>query len=134
MKIIHIIAKVVLSLIFIMPIFGLLGLFPAPTRDLYNTDSAFAFIQFMTESAVYINYMMVGVFIVSLVALWTKREALAALLVSPITANIVGFHMFLDGGLFKSGAILALVLLVINIYLLYVNRDVLQILLNKKSI
>ena len=123
MKIIHIIAKVLLSLICILPVTGLLGIFPEPTRDLYHTDAAFAFIQLMMQSAQYIDYMMVGVLLGACVALWTKREALGALLITPITANVVGFHLFLDGGLLNPGSIPALVMLVTNGYLLYANRE-----------
>ena len=129
MKIIHISAKVLMSLIFILPIFGLLGVFPPPTRDLYNTDEAFAFIQMMMNGAQYIDYMMVSVLALAFVALWTKREALAALLTAPITANVVGFHLFLDGGLFTAGSIPALVMLALNVYLLYRNRTILLSLL-----
>ncbi len=134
MKIIHIVAKVLLSLIFVLPAFGLLGIFPPPTRDLYQTDEAFAFIQMMMESAMYIDFMMVGVLLLAFVALWTKREALGALLALPITANVIGFHMFLDGGLLNGGSVPGLLMLVINVYLIYKNRDVLQVLLKRHSV
>jgi hypothetical protein len=42
-KILHIIAKVVLSLILILPVAGATGMLGEATRDLYNTDLAFAF-------------------------------------------------------------------------------------------
>lgn len=122
MKIIHIIAKVVLSMCMLLPSLGLFRIFPAPTRDLYNSDAAFAFIQMIMNAALYIDVMMVGVLLVSVILLWTKREAPAALLITPITANVVGFHLFLDGGLINAGAIPALVMLVLNGYFLYKNR------------
>jgi hypothetical protein len=122
-KAVYIISKVILSLMLASSLLGLLGVFPAPTRDLYNTDEAFQFIDMLMKNAVYINVMMTIVNITAVVAMWTKRDALAALLITPITANIVGFHMFLDGGLFTAGAIMANVLLVINVYLLWVNRE-----------
>jgi len=131
MKLIHNSAKVLLTVIFVLPVLGLLGIFPAPTRDLYNTDAAFAFIQLIMSSAIYIDYMMVAVFAVSAFFLWTKREALAALLIAPITLNIIGFHLFLDGGLLNGGAVPSLVMLAINVYLLYVNRGVISVLLKK---
>ncbi len=122
-KAVYIISKVILSLMLASSLLGLLGVFPAPTRDLYNTDEAFQFINMLMNNAVYINVMMTIVNIAAVIALWTKRDALGALLITPITANIVGFHMFLDGGLFTAGAIMANVLLIINIYLLWVNRE-----------
>ena len=126
-KIIDLVLKIVLSLILLMPVLGMLGIFPAPTRDLYNTDIAFAFIQILMDIA-YINYIMAIVNTLALIALWTKNETVAALLITPITINIVGFHLFLDGGLFTSGAMLANLLLLLNIYFLWKNRSTLKLL------
>ncbi len=120
-KYLHIIAKVLFSLILLMPVLGATGMLGEATRDLYNTDEAYAFIQTLV-SVMYINYMMSVVHILALVALWTKREALAALLVLPITLNVVGFHLVLDGGLFTAGALLGNIMLVLNLYLLWKNR------------
>lgn len=121
MKILNTLLKVLLSLILIMPIFGVIGVFPPPTADMYNTPEAFSFIQILMDSG-YINYIMVIVFIVSLFCLWAKRVALASLIILPITINIVGFHAFLDGGLFKAGASMALVFFALNIYFLWQSR------------
>jgi hypothetical protein len=120
-KWIDIVLKVVLSLILITPILGLTGLFPAPTRDLYNTDEAYAFIQMMTEGR-YISVIMAVVHIAALFCLWTRRTGLAALLVLPITLNVVAFHAVLDGGLLTPGAVLADIMLLINAYFLWEHR------------
>jgi hypothetical protein len=120
-KILHIIAKVVLSLILILPVAGATGMLGEATRDLYNTDLAFAFIEMLT-TIMYISYIMAAVHIVALIALWTKREALAALLIAPITVNVVAFHAFIDGGLLTGGAVLANLMLLLNTYLLWKNR------------
>jgi len=130
-QIIHIVLKIVLSLFLLLPILGSLGVFPPPTRDLYNTDIAFAFIDILTQSG-YINYIMTAVNIVALVALWTRREALGALLIAPITVNIVGFHIFLDGGLFAAGTVMGNVLLLLNVYFLWKSRERYKSLLVKK--
>lgn len=122
MRILNNILKVLLALILVSPILGALGVFPAPTRDLYHTDQAFEFIQFLMGNANYINYIMSVVFAVSIVLLFTKREALAAILILPIVVNIVAFHMFLDGGLFTAGAIMAIVIALLDIYFLWQNR------------
>ena len=113
--------KTVFSLILLLPVIGTLGLFPPPTQDLYNTPQAFAFIEMLTQ-VMYINYIMSLVHVVALVCLWTKREALAALLILPITVNVVGFHTFIDGGLLTGGAVLGNIMLLINLYLLWENR------------
>ncbi len=121
-KILHIIAKVLLSLIILLPIVGTTGLLGEATRDLYNTDIAFSFIELLTQ-VMYINYIMAAVLVVALIALWTKREALAALLIAPITVNVVAFHLFLDGGLLTGGALLGNIMLLLNAYLLWKNRE-----------
>jgi hypothetical protein len=122
-KVIDIVFKVMLSLLMVTPILGALGVFPAPTADMYTSAKSFAFIQAMM-SAGYITMTMAVVFALSLVCLWTKRVALAAILILPLTVNIVGFHLFLDGGLFVPGAIMADLLLVLNVYFLYQQRSV----------
>ncbi len=124
-KTLHIVAKVILSLILLLPVLGLTGMLGEPTRELYNTDKAFAFIQMLTE-VMFINYIMAVVHIIALIALWTKRELLAALLVLPITVNVVAFHLFLDGGLLTGGAVLGNIMFLINVYLLWIHRSRLQ--------
>lgn len=131
MKIINIVLKVVFSLILLLPVGGLIGIFPEPTADLYNTTQAFDFIM-MLNIAIYINYTMVVVNVIALYSLWTHREALAAILVLPITVNVVGFHAFLDGGLLTGGAILGNVMLLINLYLIWKSREKYQLLLKSK--
>ncbi len=121
-KISHIVAKVVFSLILLMPVLGVTGIFPPATRDLYNSDEAFAFIEALTAAS-YILYMMAVVHILAIIALWTRREVAGALLALPITLNVVGFHLMLDGGLFTAGALMGNVMLLINLYLLYIHRS-----------
>ncbi len=118
----HIFAKLVFSFILLMPILGVTGIFPPATRDLYNSDEAFAFIEALTAAA-YIMYMMAVVHIIAIVALWTRREVVGALLAIPITLNVVGFHLVLDGGLFTAGALMGNVMLLINLYLLWLHRQ-----------
>lgn len=121
-KILHIVAKVLLSVILLMPVVGTFGFLGEPTRDLYQTDQAFAFIQMLTQ-VMYINYLMVVVNTLAVIALWARREALGALLAAPITTNVVAFHFFIDGGLLTAGAVLANIMLLLNLYLLWKNRD-----------
>jgi putative oxidoreductase len=120
-KAIDIVLKVVLSLILLLPVLGWLGVGPPATPDLYNTPEAFAFIETITQGR-YITVIMVVVHVVALVFLWTRRTALAALLILPITVNVVAFHAFLDGGLLTAGAILGNIMLLINAYFLWQHR------------
>ncbi len=122
MKKIHIALKVLFSLLLIMPVFGILGIFPEPTADMYTNSQAFAFIQILMASK-YIMVMEGLTFVAALIFLWTRREFVAALLLLPFTFNIVGFHAFLDGGLFTGGAIMGNVFLLLNAYFLWKNRD-----------
>lgn len=121
MKIFTIVCKVLLSLILLMPILGALGVFPPPTPDLYETPEAFAFIQMLMEGK-YITYINAFVFALALVLMWTKRTALAMLLILPITVNVVAFHAFLDGGLLTPGASLGNLMLVLNLYFMWRER------------
>ncbi len=121
MKIINTILKVILSLMLIMPIFGALGIFPEPTADMYTNATGYEFIKILMDSQ-YVMIMMSVVFFISLICLWTKRVALASLLILPITLNIVGFHAFLDGGLLTSGAVMGNVLLLLNLYFVWISR------------
>jgi hypothetical protein len=113
--------KIVMSLILLLPILGLTGLFPPPTEDLYNTPEAFAFIETLNEIR-YISIVMAVVHVIALVCLWTGRTALAALLILPITVNVVGFHLVLDGGLLTGGAVLGNIMLLINVYFLWTRQ------------
>lgn len=130
-KTLHIFAKVIFSLILVMPILGVLDIFPPATRDLYNSDEAFAFIEALTAAS-YILYLLAVVHVLAIIALWTKREVVGALLVLPITFNVVGFHLVLDGGLFTAGAMMGNVMLALNLYLLYRHRDKLVALASQK--
>jgi hypothetical protein len=121
MKTLHIIFKVVLSLILIMPVFGALGFFPAPTAEMYTNADAFTFINILMTTK-YIMIINSIVFVLSLFCLWTKRETLAGLLILPITVNIIGFHAFLDGGLLTAGAMMGNVMALLNLYFLWKNR------------
>ena len=132
MKWVDIVLKVVLSLILALPILGTIGVGPPPTRDLYNTDEAFQFIETLQDVR-YINIIMSVVHVLALVCLWTRRTALAALLILPITVNVIGFHLVLDGGLLTPGAILGNVMLLINVYFLWTRRRVFAPLLAPSS-
>jgi hypothetical protein len=127
----HIVLKVLLTLLLLMPILGTFGVLPPPTRDLYNSDIAFRFIDILMQTG-YINYIMAAVNFVAVIALWTRREALTALLIAPITVNIIGFHLFLDGGLFTPGAIMGNVLFLLNAYFLWKNWEQYQNLFRKR--
>lgn len=120
-KFIDTVFRVLLTLLLVMPIFGLLGVFPEPTRDMYTTDQAFSFIQLLMAGK-YVLPIEGIVFAIAVGCLWTKRIALAALLILPFTVNIIGFHWFLDGGPFTAGAIMGNVLMVLNLYFLWQNR------------
>ncbi len=132
MKIFNIILKVLLCLLMVSPILGALGIFPAPTADLYRTDEAFAFIDMLFRTH-YIVYIQALVFAASIVLIIMKRTAIAALLITPITVCIIGFHIVLDGGLFVPDAIMADILLALNIYFLWQNRAHYKTLWDKSS-
>lgn len=104
-----------------MPILGTLGIFPPATPDLYNNSEAYNFIVILTNTG-YIMWIMTVVYIICLGLIIKNKMALVALLLFPITLNIIGFHAFLDGGLLTSGAIMGNVFFFINLYFLWQNR------------
>jgi hypothetical protein len=126
---VHIVLKVIFSLLIITPILGVTGLFPAPTADMYTNPAAFSFIQAMMGS--YVVYGIALSCLLSAVLLWSDRTLAAMLIILPITANIIGFHATLDGGLLTGGAIMGNILLILNVYFLYTERRKLQTLFEK---
>lgn len=132
MKKVDLILRVLLVLLCVSPVLGTLGIFPAPTRDMYNTDGAFAFITMMMTTG-YLIWAIAGTFAIVLVLTIMNRMALAALLLLPLVVNIIGFHAFLDGGLFTAGSSMALVLAGITVYFLYRNRSRYEALLAKSN-
>lgn len=133
-KYIYVVLKVVFSLIILLPVVSLIGLmFGAdiePKPEYYNNAEAYNFIKVLMDS-MYITVINAIVFVVGLVLMWTKRTALAAVLIFPITINVVAFHAFLDGGLFTGGALLGNIMLLINLYLFWYHREQYQHLLAK---
>ena len=95
--------------------------YAAADARLYNTPEAFQFIVTLNEIR-YISIIMAVVHVLALMCLWTRRTALAALLILPITVNVVAFHLVLDGGLLTAGAVLGNVMLLINAYFLWQHR------------
>jgi hypothetical protein len=136
MKYLNVFFKVIFSLIILIPIVSLIGiLFGAdiePKQEYYSTPEAFAFIQILMDS-MYITVINSVIFAGGLVLMWTKRMALAMALILPISVNIVGFHAFLDGGLFTSGALLGNIMLALNLYFIWQERDKFTSLLNKSD-
>lgn len=132
MKIFNTICKVVFGLILLMPVLGSLGVFPPPTPDLYNTTQAYDFIHMLMQVG-YINAIMAVVCVLCIGLMITHRMALMALLILPITVNVVAFHAWIDGGLLTGGASLGNLMLVLNGYFLWQNRARYTSLLEKVS-
>ncbi len=130
MKIFNTICKVVFGLILAMPVLGTLGVFPPPTPDLYNTTQAYDFINTLMEVK-YINVIMAVVCVISIGLMVTRRMALMALLILPITVNVVAFHTVIGGGPFPGGALLGNIMLALNLYFLWQNRSEYRALLEK---
>lgn len=130
MKKFNIMCRVFLGLICAMPVAGALGIFPAPTPDLYNTTQAYDFIVTLMQVK-YITNIMAVVFTLAIGLIIANRMAFAALLILPITVNVVGFHLFLDSGLFTAGSIPADIMLVLNLYFLWLHRKQYATLLKK---
>jgi hypothetical protein len=121
MKIVNIVVRIVLGLLFISPILGAIGVFPPPTADMYNTAQAFSFISALF-AVKYVIYIMAVVFFIAFVLTVMNKMAIVALLILPIVVNIISFHLFLDAGIFTAGAVMADVLVLLNLFLLWQHR------------
>ena len=120
MKILNIILRILLSLILLLPILGTIGVFPSPTAGMY-TPEGWAFIQALMNT----GYMMPLIAIlcaVCLVLVIMNRTAHAAALLAPFSLNVILFHVFLGGGVFRPDAILADALFLLNAYFLWEGR------------
>ncbi len=111
-----------------MPVLGTLGIFPEPTPEMYQTKEAYEFIITLMNTG-YTMWLMTIVFAICFVLTIKNKMALVAILLLPITINIIGFHMFLDGGSFTAGAIMGNVFFLINIYFLWQNRNQYKVLI-----
>ncbi len=119
MKILSTVLRVLLMLLLLMPIAGILGFFPPPTAEMY-TPQGWAFISALMNT----GYMMplLGImFAVVVVLLVMNKTALAALLLAPITVNIMCFHWFLDAAPVSASSSLAYLLLILNAFFLWQN-------------
>lgn len=114
-----------------MPVLGVLGVFPEPTADMYGSIQAYTFIMALYDTG-YIMYTMAAVFFITAILLFVNRTAIAALLLLPITVNIVGFHAFVDTGLLSGGAMMGNILLLLNVYFLWKNKTVYRLLLARQ--
>lgn len=114
-----------------MPTLGGFKLLPGPQPEYYHTREAYDFVMLGIDAN--IPFVISLVFIAAIVLIVTNRTAAAALLIAPVTVNVVCFHSFLDGGLFTAGASMALVLLVLNLYFLWQHRKCYRQLLQKDN-
>lgn len=121
MKIFALVLRILLGLFLLMPVVGALGVLPEPTADMYS-PAGWAFMSALMET----GYMMPLVTITSLICailfFWGK-EALAAVLLAPFTVNVIAFHLFLDPNPFAATTIPAWILLLLNLFFLWRNRE-----------
>ena len=120
MKMLSIAMRVLFGLVLTLPILGAL-VFPPPTADMYS-PAGWAFIQAMTNTG-YLPWLVTITAAAGLLLLLIGRTALAAVVVAPLTVNIVAFHLLLDNSMFIPSAIPAWVILITNAYALWENRE-----------
>jgi hypothetical protein len=120
MKIVRIVLRVLLCLLLVTPILGATGVFPAPTADLY-TPNGWAFMSALMASG-YIMPLLAALCAVTIVLTIMNKMALAAILIAPMTVNVIAFHAIVDTGLISPSASLGIPLLLINAFFLWDNR------------
>jgi putative oxidoreductase len=124
-KYLHIALAIIFGLILLMPVGGLVAIFLGmdanPKPEYYNTQEAYAFIMMLMETQ-YIVVLNALTCLSGIILLFLRRIPLAAVIVFPVSVNVVAFHGVLDGGLFTSGAFLGNVMFMINVYFFWVYR------------
>lgn len=121
MKIVNIILKTLLVLLLSTPILGATGVFPPPTADLYSPEG-WTFMEALLNTG-YILYLIAFTCAVVIVLILMKKTALAMIILTPLTVNIILFHAFIEGGIFSASAVLADMLVLLNAYFLWSNRE-----------
>ena len=101
-----------LYLIFIT-VAGFFQLLPPPQFN----EPAMAFLNVLFNTGYMIYFMQIIFLISGLMFLFNKWSAFGVILLSPITVNIILFHLFLD----MTGWWMALIFTILNIYLLLVH-------------
>ena len=128
MKTLNHVLRFILGLLLLMPTAGALGLFPEPSADMYSSIESWEFISALNST----GYMMPLITITTLLCallLFANRTALAAVILAPFTVNVILFHLFLDASPISAAATPAYILLVLNIYFLWVNRNKYKVLM-----
>ena len=120
MKITRILLRVLLGLLLLLPILGTAGVFPAPTADLY-TPSGWAYMEALMNAG-YVMPLLGLTFFAALVLTAFNRMALVAVILAPVTVNIICFHAFVDTGLISPSASLGILLFIFNTFFLWDNR------------
>lgn len=120
MKILRIVLRVLLCLLLLIPILGVSGIFPAPTAALY-TPSGWAFMSALMATP-HMLPLIALTCAVCLVLFVMRRDALAAVILAPLSVNVICFHTFVDTGLISPSASLGILLFVFNAFFLWDNR------------
>jgi putative oxidoreductase len=120
MKILRIILRILLGLLLLLPILGIAGVFPPPTADLY-TPNGWAYMEALMNAG-YVMPVLGITFLAVLILTIMNRMALAAVLLTPVSVNIICFHTFVDTGLLSPNASLGIALFLLNAFFLWDNR------------
>jgi hypothetical protein len=122
MKILTLVLRILLILLLVMPVLGGLGVFPPPTADMYPTPEGWAYMSAMMETGFMMPVLATLCGVCALLMIMNKT-ALAAALLAPFTVNVMLFHWFLDPTPIGPSSVMAYILLVLNAYFLWINRE-----------
>lgn len=120
MNIFHTLARILLSLLLLLPVLGTLGVFPEPTADMYSPQG-WTFFEGLMSTPYMMPLLGITCFI-TLVAVLLNRTAFAAVFLAPFTVNVLLFHVFLDAAPISASAIPAYILVILNAYFLWESR------------
>lgn len=105
--------------------FGAAKFFPMQAQSL--GAAADAFFAGMAASGYFIPFLGIIELLLGLMLLFNFRAALASVMLFPVTLNIVLFNLFLT----PTHSIPGIIVFLLNIYLLYSNREKYSVLLKK---
>ncbi len=117
--------QIILGLYLILiAVSGFFQLLPPPEFN----EPATAFMTALFNTGYMFYFMSIIFIIVGLTFLFDKWSAFGAVLLAPITANILLFHIFLD----FTGFWMALVVIILHVYLLWVHWPRYKMMFSKK--
>lgn len=120
MKITAHILRILLGVFLLMPVLALFGVIPQPSAEMYS-EAGWEFMKALMDTGYMMPFIQISNVLCGILLL-ANRTALAAVMLVPLTLNIILFHIFLDATPVSASSSPAYILLIGNIIFLHQNR------------